>query len=141
MDEDIQLLDFHGPFFNLKYPSHWEVEILEDIPAFFDPMGGGALQIAAFKKSDEPVNLEDEMTRYLGKLGIPYDPDRIASFEIEAGLCKACEFIKDDRFWLVNMLGHDGKLLMIIFNSDEVPDPDTVGIIMSMIKSIRLELA
>jgi hypothetical protein len=139
MDEDIQLMDFHGPFFHLKFPSHWEVEILEDIPAFFDPMGGGALQIAAFKKSDEPVNLEDEMTRYLGQLKMPYDPDKIASFELAAGPCLACEFIREDRFWLVNMLGKDGQLLIIIYNADEVPDPDTVGILMDIIKSIRLE--
>ena len=138
-DEDIQLIDFRGTFFRLQYPSHWEVEVIEDIPAFYDPMGGGALQIAAFKKSDEPVNLENEMTRYLGEIKIAFDPEKIASFELPAGPCLACEFIKEDRFWLVNMLGKEGKLLIVIYNADEVPDPDTVGIVMTIIKSIRLE--
>ena len=136
-DKEIHMVQFQGPFFTLYFPSHWEVEVIEDIPAFFDPMGGGALQIAAIHKSDEPVNLEDEMIRYLGQMHLPYDQEKMASFEIEAGPCLACEFIKDNRFWLVNMTGKDSRLYIIIYNADEVPDPDSVTLIMNIIKSIR----
>ncbi|MDH5654836.1 MAG: hypothetical protein OEZ34_02940 [Spirochaetia bacterium] len=138
-DEPLQLVEFQGPFFKLKFPSHWEMEIIEDIPAFFDPMGGGALQVVSAQKNDEPVNLEDEMTQYLSQMGISFDPEKIASFKIQAGPCLACEFIKEDRFWLLNMIGQEGKLLIVMYNSDEVPDPDTVSILMNIIQSIRLE--
>jgi hypothetical protein len=136
--EPERTLLFRGAGFELRYPESYETEIIEDIPAFFDPMGGGVLQVATVVTEKIPPDLEAEMKKYLTGMKIEYEPEKIAEYNHPAGRCLACEFTKDERFWLINMIGSDKKVFIVLYNADEIPDGDTVGIVLGMIGSIRM---
>jgi len=137
--ESASPIRFQGPFFTLQYPDTWEMEIIEDIPAFFDPLGGGALQVVASQNDGAPFEPESEMEKYLSRLGIDFDLDRLVRYDHAAGKSVACEFVREGRFWLVNMIASANRLLVMIYNADELPDPDTVRIIMKIIQTVRID--
>ena len=130
---------FQGTFFELQYPDSWEVEIIENIPCFFDPDGVGALQVAAFRQPDaEPFDLLDEMAVYLERQKVVVDQDQLAIFDLPGELqAAACEFLKDDRFWMINCIVKTDRMLFLLWNSDVVPDTDTAEMIGSCVTSVR----
>ncbi|HMV44636.1 MAG TPA: DUF3805 domain-containing protein [Leptospiraceae bacterium] len=122
----------------LAYPEHWEVEIIEEIPAFFDPDGAGALQVSAFENKLGSYDLSEELERFLSVHKISYDEERVATFTNNLGSqIKACEFIADERFWLVYMISSGSKLIVCTYNSDETPDRELSVIITNIISSIQ----
>ena len=124
----------------MQYPASWEAEVIEDIPAFYDPEGAGALQLVATRSTDDSCDLQAEMARYLERHGIEFQPDRIVGYKTESGLdAMVCEFLKEDRFWLVQMLTLDEKLLVVIYNADELPEPELIGILAAIIRSIKFD--
>ncbi|MEQ8351659.1 MAG: hypothetical protein RH862_09255 [Leptospiraceae bacterium] len=132
---------FRGTFFELLYPRDWEYEIIENIPCFFDPEGGGAVQVAAFRQPEgQDFDFDAEMERYLNGHGIQMDKSRIAEFSLASGLaCRACEFVLEDRFWLVNMIVQGSRMILVLYNSDDIPEQETVQKISGLIQTIRLE--
>lgn len=137
MNDRFQL--FEGPWFQLLYPASWQHEIIENVPCFFDPDGAGALQIAAYRNpNDDPFDAESEMQRYLEGHSVEFNLEKISRFNLMSGLdCLACEFVKQDRFWLVNIILRGSKMLLVIYNADEIPDDDTVDSIQLIVQSIR----
>jgi hypothetical protein len=130
---------FRGTFFDLEYPDAWEVEIIENVPCFFDPDGIGALQAAAFRNPEGmPFDPIEQLGLYLERNGVTLDSDRVALFDLPSGLqAAACEFMKEDRFWLVNCIVRGDKMLLILWNSDVVPDADTAAAIGRTVMTIR----
>lgn len=129
---------FQGPFFELQFPTDWEHEIIENIPCFFDPDAGWVLQLAASTSPHGNFALDSEMRTYLEHNQLEYQEDRVVRYENAAGLeCMACEFMKDNRFWLVQMLVRGPRLLVALLNSDQVPDTDLAGEISATVGSIR----
>jgi hypothetical protein len=129
---------FRGSFFELHYPGHWEEMIVEDIPTFFDPEGGGVLQIASTRKQDGLFDITWEFERYLNKQNIELDPAGIISYKNEQDIdCQVCEYTQDNRFWLVSVMAHMSHLIFVIYNSDIVPDPETAKLISEVMQSIR----
>ncbi len=129
---------FSGPFFRVAYPRHWEMEIIEDIPAFYDPEGAGALQIVASRSTDAVYVPADELERWLQRQGVEVDSDRIAAYESQPGVaCAACEFVRDNRYWMVQVMSPGPTLLFVIYNADEVPDPETAALVSFVIRSIQ----
>ena len=65
---DLSYQPYRSPngWYMLAYPEHWEVEVIEEIPAFFDPDGAGALQVSAFENKLGSYNLAEELERFLG---------------------------------------------------------------------------
>ncbi len=128
---------FRGVFFQLLYPAAWESEIIEDIPAFYDPASGGVLQIAA-SRSETGFDLAREMRKFLERVGIEFQADHVASFRMPGGQeCLACEFTKDDRFWMVYIIVDEDRLLIVMYNSDEFPDAELARELSDVIASIR----
>ena len=129
---------FRGSFFQLLYPAHWEEEIIEDIPAFYDPEGSGVLQVVALRnKGGGEFDLAMEMERYLKRHSIQYDKDVVARFPIPSGLnCMACEFMRENRFWLVNLVAHADKMLIVLYNADEAPDVELARMVSEVIRSV-----
>ncbi len=127
---------FQGTFFELQYPVFWLHEIIEDIPAFYDPNGSGALQVASVIKDSE-IRIEEEMQQFLFRHSIEYERDKIALVEDVDFASAACEFISQDRFWLVHMLSLRRRLLIVMYNSDEIPTRETGELISEFIRSIR----
>lgn len=132
---------FEGPWFQVLYPSHWESQIIENVPCFFDPEGAGALQLAAYRNpNDDPFDADVEIRRYLERQGVEYSPEKIRRFSLPSGPdCNACEFIKNDRFWMINCILRGSRMVFVIYNADEVPDEETVAGIQLMIQSIRFQ--
>jgi len=129
---------FQGPFFTIRIPANWEVEIIENIPAIFDPEGGGVLQIAGFRRGSGDVDLQYEMEKFLGQNGIAADPERMAQITLVSGLqCIAVEYVVENRFWMVNAISQANKLLLVTYNSDEMPDANLAMLISEMIGTIR----
>ncbi|EHQ06753.1 hypothetical protein [Leptonema illini] len=130
---------FRGTFFDLEYSDTWEMEIIENVPCFFDPDGIGALQAAAFREPEgTPFNPIEQLGAYLERHGLTLDTDRVAVFDLPSGLqAAACEFMKDDRFWLVNCIVKGDKMLLMLWNSDALPDADTAEAIGRTVMTIR----
>lgn len=125
-------------WYAFQYPEYWEMEVVEGVPAFFDPNGVGAFLISAFRNIRGEYDLTEEMRRFLKLHKIAYDPKKIASFEkVEGTKVQACEFISEGRFWLVYMLSNGNKLLVCTYNSDEVPNRELSEILTQMISSIK----
>lgn len=139
-NEQRSFREFRGPFFYLQYPDHWETIILEDIPSFFDPDGGGALQIAAFQRQGDNADPDTEIKIYLERQKIDYDPEKIVQFQTATGLSgAACEYMKEGRFWMVNVLGKDEKYLIVMYNADLVPDQHTAVLLSGIIQTIQID--
>ncbi|MBK8397120.1 MAG: DUF3805 domain-containing protein [Leptospiraceae bacterium] len=137
---DLSYQPYRSPngWYMLAYPEYWEVEVIEEIPAFYDPDGAGALQVSAFENKLGSYNLSEELARFLAIHKIEYDEDCVASFKNNLGSeIKACEFISEERFWLVYMISFGSKLIVCTYNSDERPDKELSIILTNIISSIR----
>lgn len=129
---------FHGSFFELEYPAEWEQEIVENIPCLFDLESGWVLQLASSTSQSGHFDPESELNTYLEHNQIEFQEDRIVRYENAAGLeCLACEFMKDNRFWLVQMIVKGPRLLVALLNSDQVPDAELAAQISAAVGSIR----
>ncbi len=130
---------FQGPFFELQVPEDWEQEIIENIPAFYDLDAGWVLQIAATSNpGGAAYDPDTQMRTYLEQNGLEYQDDRVMRYQNASGLeCLACEFIKDNRFWLVQIIVRGPRMLLIIFNSDETPAAELARDISGAVGSIR----
>lgn len=138
--ESKALRPFRGTFFRIGVPEEWEELIIEDIPSFFDPEGGGALQFAAFRQNDAAVDLALEMTRYLGNHGIEFSEDHVVRYQTPSGHSgMACEFEKEDRFWMVNLAAKADRLLFIIYNSDTRPDQELALTLSRVIQTLEID--
>lgn len=131
---------FEGPFFTLEYPGTWDHEIIEDIPAFYDRRGAGALQVAAVRNSDQLFSLEQEMSRYLQRHGIEYDSSKVLFAKDGEKELATCEFVKEGRFWLVYMTSIGDRIVVAIYNADEVPGEEMASIISHILRSIRFRV-
>lgn len=131
---------FQGVFFQAFVPAHWEEEIVENIPCFFDPEGGGALQIAATRRSSgDDFDPAEELRYYLEKNGIEYQSERVARYQTQQGMdAAACEFRQQGRFWMVQMIAEGQRMVVVIYNSDSTPDPDLARELSVIIGSLRL---
>ena len=116
------------------------MEIIEEIPAFYDPTGDGALQVSAFQNKDGEYELTNVMKNYLSRHKISYNPSSIANF-VDANGCEvqACEFISEGRFWMVYMLARGSLLVLCTYNGDERPDKVQSRIIQGILRSIQVE--
>lgn len=130
---------FRGTFFELQYPDEWVVEIIEDVPCFFDPEGAGALQAAAFRhREGGSFDAMSELSAYLERVGMTPDAEKVGLFELPSGLQGAgCEFIKDERFWLANCVVQTDRMVLLLWNSDTTPDADAARAIGSAVMSLR----
>lgn len=140
MSQKFKYKNYTSPmgWYTMLYPAHWELEIIEEIPAFFDPEGAGAFQVYAFANKNGKYDLKNELIRYLKQHAIEYEEDCIASFTNNEGSeIKACEFISKERFWLVYMIAHNSKMVLCTYNSDESPDKELSIILTNIISSIR----
>ncbi len=129
---------FQGKFFTIGIPVDWEEVIVEDIPSFFDPDGAGAFQVVALSHEGDDYQLEDEMRRFLTSHGVEFDEAGVVSYVAPEGYhAMACEFRKEDRFWMVQMAATGKRLVIIMYNSDEVPDRALSLTLSGMIQSLK----
>jgi len=127
-------------WYSLRYPSHWKVEVIESIPAFFDLNGTGALQVSSFKNKKGSYSLSEEMKRYLLNHKVEYDKSKIVEYVKDDGCeIQACEFTAGNRFWMVYMIHFKNLLLLCTFNSDNKPATEEALTISKILQSITIQ--
>lgn len=139
-EEKYKLFRSHLGWYSIQYPARWELEIIENIPAIYDPNGCGAFQISSFLNKKGSYDLTEEMIRYLEQHKIRYDESKVATVQREDGsILKACEFYVESRFWMVCMISYKNKLILCTYNGDVKPEPSEAIILSRMIQSVRVE--
>ncbi|EMG12518.1 hypothetical protein LEP1GSC151_0383 [Leptospira interrogans serovar Grippotyphosa str. LT2186] len=125
-------------WYSMVIPVHWVHMVIEGIPAFFEENGSGALQVYAFENKSGSYNLREELERYLKTHEINFEEDKITVFDNEEGSkIMACEFTKEDRFWMVYMIANRKRMILLTYNSDETPHNYLVNELTTVISSIR----
>lgn len=130
---------FQGSFFRLTYPASWEQEIIEDVICFFKDDGCGALQIASSRLEDIECDLEKEMESYLARNNVAHDPKKAIKYQTSSNLNAIVrEYMYEGRFWMVQLLNTQDKLLIVLYNADEPPDDALSVEISQIISSITI---
>jgi hypothetical protein len=122
---------FRGPYFTLEYPENWIFEIIEDIPAFYDPQGGGVLQVASVRSVGD-ANADREMDRWIAK----FDISEYVAYEKDGVECRSVETVYEGRFWLFHLMVKGSRILFVMYNADERPDDTSARRLSAMIGSI-----
>jgi len=148
-------------WYTLEYPRMWEVEIIEDIPAFFDSISGaGALQVFAVQMglglSDvtethpfmKGETLTEKMKLFLENHSISISNDDLAMTAItEKGdnddrerttYLVAKEYRVEDRFYMVCMLQKKNRFLLCLYNCAGSPSDEEAAIVGKIIQSIKI---
>lgn len=131
---------FRSPqgWYSLLFPTTWEQMVVEEIPAFFHPDAGGALQVYAFESKQEDFDVNLELSNYLKIHEIDYDEDKVAVFENNEGShIRACEFIKEERYWFVYVIANRTKMILATYNSDEDLSDERFQELTNIISSVR----
>ncbi|MDF3820067.1 DUF3805 domain-containing protein [Leptospira sp. 96542] len=131
---------FRSPqgWYSLLYPATWEQMVVEEIPAFFHPDGGGAMQVYAFESKLENFDVNLELENYLKIHEIDYDEDKVAQFENNEGSSiRACEFMKEDRIWMVYMIANKERMILATYNTDEEITEELFQQLTNIISSVR----
>jgi hypothetical protein len=126
MEKNYTHIPFQSPqgWYQFVHPSYWKKEIIEGIPSFYEVDGAGAFQIFAFlNKSSDYTNL-DALKKYLEYHEIEYDEEMVENYTNNYGMSiLACEFEKENRYWIVYSLGSGSKTILCLYNSDiEISD-------------------
>ncbi|PKA05420.1 hypothetical protein CH375_05305 [Leptospira ellisii] len=135
---EFKLYNSPNGWYSMVVPAHWVHMVIEGIPAFFEENGSGALQVYAFENKAGSYDLHEELRRYLKTHEIDFEEDKVASFENEEGSrIMACEFRKEDRFWMVYMIANGKRMILLTYNGDETPAAYLVRDLTTVISSIR----
>lgn len=141
MQLDYQVYSSPQGWYTLQYPEYWEMEVIEGVPAFFDPEGAGAIVVSAFENKEGNYNPRLEMKNFLYQHGIQFREESITTYKTKQGtVVQTCEFISKDRFWFVHMMSFDDKLLLLTYNSDEIPEKELSQIISHIVSSLQFKV-
>lgn len=139
-------------WYRLEYPRIWEVEVVDNIPAFFDPFAGkGALQIFCTNlagKSDEKLleehpflggkTLKDKMQIFLHIQGAKPSEGSLQEYKKGKTSFIPFEFKREDRFYMSVLMQHETILLLALYNSEGDPAAEEAKIIGEIIQSIEI---
>jgi len=151
---EVKMQTYTSPhsWYSLEYPRMWEMEIVENIPAFFDPIwGSGALQVFSVQLGDvEEIpaeiealpflrgeSLEKKMALFLEAQHAPVSEEDIVLHHKNSVAFIALEYSMEDRFYVVCMFQKKSKFLLALYNCKDRPadeEADNVGRIISSIK-------
>lgn len=146
---------FESPenWYTLEFPRVWDVEIVDNIPAFFDPiLGKGALQVLSVKMKGEGAtkelleahpylggaNLKEKMSIFLHTCSVAVSIDDLQEVEIDGTTLLPYEYSIDGRFYMCVMIQKNNIFLLCLYNSDAIPDEADAQIISNIIKSIKI---
>ncbi|PJZ69336.1 hypothetical protein CH373_13725 [Leptospira perolatii] len=141
MERKIDYKFYRSPsgWYTMVVPGHWQTIVIEGIPAFFEENGAGAMQVYAFENKEGTFHPEQELERYLSTHGIVYEADKAAFFDNnEGGQIIACEFLKEDRHWMVYLVATKKRMVLITYNGDEEPSEELAEQLTTVVSSIRI---
>ncbi len=140
-------------WFSLEYPRMWELEVIDNIPVFFDPIQGqGALQIFSAQLGN-PRNIIQELEPFdflkvdnlAGKMGAFLRNQNLAEPENGFNLYEKDQmsFIPHEynlagRFYMVCMLQKENIFLLALYNCSEHPTTEEANIVGKIVRSINI---
>jgi len=151
--EKTQLFTSPREWYTIRYPRMWDMEIIDNIPSFFDPVSGtGALQIfsAQIGKNlpQEDIlrnypflagkTLSDKMLLFLAEQHTNIDDKNIKEFLLNDQIATAYEFFSHGRFYMVSMIQKKDIFLLLLYNCANVPSDEEAAVITEMIKSVNI---
>ena len=136
-------------WFKLEYPRMWEMEVVENIPTFFDPLHGkGALQVFSVKLGSaeqlqeqtflKEDTLEGKMVSFLTGQDVDADPDKIITYEKENTFFIPYEYENSGRFFMVCMFQKQLMFVLALYNCEGVPTNEEAKVIADVIQSVTL---
>lgn len=151
-----QLFESPEGWYTLEFPRTWDYEIIENIPAFFDPYfgDGGVLQVFAAKTAESTEipeeiiktspflkgeNLTEKMELFLGQQGADYDPSALKEIsQNDSTRIIALEYSLESRFYMAAMYQKGATFLLALFNHPSSPDDEHAIAVSEILKSITL---
>ena len=140
-------------WFSLEYPRIWELEVIDNIPAFFDPIQGqGALQVFSAQlgaprnivKQLEPFdflkadNLPGKMRNFLKNQNLKEPEGGFKMYEKDQMSFIPHEYNLEDRFYMVCMLQKKNIFLLAIYNCVGRPTAEEAKIVGQIVRSINI---
>jgi len=140
-------------WYTLEYPRVWEVEVIENIPSFFDPFfGNGAVQIFCAKtgalppdakiRDDYPFlsgkTLTDKMNLFLFSQQINVTNVEFKTYIQNDVSYIPFEYEQEGRFFMVVLMEKKDIVLLALYNSNQTPSSEEAEIIGNIIQSIEI---
>ena len=140
-------------WYSLEYPRLWEMEVIENIPAFFNPfLGQGALQIFSVKTGEKEKRLEmlkqfpflsndkleEKMTSFLETQEVIPDDGQLNVYKSGETSLIPFEYYVKERFYMVCMFQKKNIFLLALYNCKNKPSEEEAKTIGEIIKSIDI---
>ena len=145
---------FESPerWYRLEYPRIWEMEIVDQIPAFFDPFEGkGALQVFCANLAGDQNkkvlkefpflggnSLVDKMRIFLHMQGADPKDEELKVYPKSGISFVPYEYYNEGRFYMCVLMEKDEILLLALYNSEGSPEAEEARIIGEIIQSIEI---
>lgn len=156
MEYDPSLQAFQSPshWFSLGYPRMWEMEVVEDIPTFYDPLfGQGAMQVFSAQVGslhlaheeiiqDFPFlqmdGISEKMEAFLQQQKAPYNEEDIRYSHLHNTDTVAVEYRLEDRFYMACMFQKKNIFVLALYNCQGNPPQEEAENIGKILRSLRL---
>lgn len=156
MEYDPSLQAFQSPshWFSLRYPRMWEVEVIEDIPTFYDPLfGQGAMQIFSAQLGslhlvDEEIlqdfpflrmeSISKKMEAFLNQQEAPFHDEDIRYSHLHNTDVVAVEYRLEDRFYMASMFQKESIFVLALYNCQGEPPQEEAENVGKILQSLRL---
>ncbi len=157
MDTHLQKFQSSNRWYSLEYPRMWEMQIVENIPCFFNPIhGSGSLQLFSANLSQiktldtkqldkfnflKGANLIQKMNLFLNTRQVIVKEQDLKIYVNDNNTqFVAHEFKQEDHFFTACMFQKKHIFLLGIYNCLGVPPIEESDIIGAILKSIEIEV-
>ena len=142
-------------WFSLEYPRLWDMEVVDNIPAFFDPLGGqGALQVFSvqigprekIKKELEAFDflksegLSAKMHHFLMNQQIVVPEEELTIYHRDQMQFIPYEYVLEGRFYMACMLQKKKIFLLVLYNCQGRPPPEEANTVSEIVRSIQIDV-
>ncbi len=150
----MQRYDSAEGLYQMSFPRHWDFEIHEGIPAFFDPLlpNPGVLQIFAADLSKVDMQseayrsspfldgdtLREKMLLFLGSQISYNDEDVMQEAIVNGASFIAHEYYSEGRFFLAAMQQRNNSFVLALYNREGVPEREEIAELSATLKSLQI---
>ena len=153
IDKKNQLFVSQEKWFSLHYPRMWEMEVIENIPFFFDSIKGqGALQVFSVKLGSinkitkeieefpflKGKSLAHKMQLFLRQQNIRFEKNNLNIYKNKDTFLMPYEYYLDQRFYMVCMLQKKHTFLLTLYNCADQPTEEEASVVGKIVHSIQI---
>ena len=137
-------------WYQLEYSRMWEMEVVEGIPVFFDPISGmGGLQLFAISLAGEVSekitktfsflrgkSLDQKMFFFLEAQKVGIGLEDIKLYDLGDFQMVASEYTIEDTFYMAVMKQKNDNFILALYNCKGTPTKEEAGEIGKIVESI-----